>query len=130
MGARSVHSQPGLGSTFWFEPPLSGVAGGEPASVGVGRGAGRRSGAAGPRLAGMQVLVKDDSAMNRDLVQRALALEGACATRRRTGQQAIELLRGRPQASDAVLMTCRCRCLTAFATCRIRDEFRPPPRRP
>lgn len=146
-GAIGVHSEAGLGSTFWFELPLERVADGasagaeegrewcaeESAARGAQRGtvafaAGRAARvperAAGPRLAGMQVLVVDDSAMNRDLVQRALALEGAEATLAADGQQAIELLRSRPQAFDAVLMDVQMPVLDGLsATRRIRDEL-------
>ena len=45
------------------------------------------------RLRGAHLLVVDDSAMNRDLVGRALALEGVSATLAADGQQVIRLLR-------------------------------------
>jgi hypothetical protein len=53
----------------------------------------------GPRLVGAHLLVVDDSAMNRDLVERALALEGATATLAADGQQAVSCSRPGPRAS-------------------------------
>jgi CheY-like chemotaxis protein/HPt (histidine-containing phosphotransfer) domain-containing protein len=46
----------------------------------------------------------DDSAMNRDLMERALAQEGANTTLAADGQQAVQFLKTRPEAFNAVLM--------------------------
>ena len=45
-----------------------------------------------------------DGLKTRDLVERALTLEGATATLAADGQQAVQLLKTRPQRFDAVLM--------------------------
>ena len=49
----------------------------------------------------------DDSALNRDLVERALQLEGARVTLAADGQQALQYLQGAAQPFDAVLMDVR-----------------------
>ncbi len=101
MGSEiGAESRIGEGSTCWFELPLARAAAGEP----VSRPRPTPERPAGPRLTGMRVLVVDDSALNRDVVERALGLEGAIATLAADGQQAVQLLRARPAAFDAVLM--------------------------
>ncbi len=199
-GEIGVESQPGQGSTFWFEvplrrtreeapplpeaasvgippgdlppsgPPPSGLPpgshpprdlppGGEPANGQVARGKspkGRRprgkspcdrlpppptprssptvrappsaaavpSPATGQRLAGVTLLVVDDSAMNRDLMTRALAVEGARAILAVDGQEALELLKTRGQDFAAVLMDIRMPVMDGLtATRRIREDL-------
>ncbi len=119
-GTLGVDSQPGIGSTFWFELPLQRAAEGEaPASDGT-----RPMPSTGPRLQGAHVLVVDDSAMNRDLAERALALEGATATLAADGQQALQLLQARPDGFDAVLMDVQMPVLDGLSAMRaIRGEL-------
>ena len=119
-GTIGAESQPGLGSTFWFELPLARVA----ASVDEAAPQPVPEGLTGPRLTGVHVLVVDDSAMNRDLVERALALEGATAMLAADGQQALEVLKGGAQGFDAVLMDVQMPVLDGLgATRRIRGEL-------
>ena len=99
-GEIGAKSQAGAGSTFWFELPLARAAAGE--SVSEPGSTPPRP--AGPRLTGLRVLVVDDSALNRDVVERALGLEGALTTLAADGQQAVQLLRASHAAFDAVLM--------------------------
>ncbi|MCM8564330.1 ATP-binding protein [Thauera linaloolentis] len=118
-GTIGVDSQPGIGSTFWFELPLQRAAEGEAPAAG-----GARPAAPGPRLPGAHVLVVDDSAMNRDLVERALALEGATATLAADGQQAVQLLKTRPDGFDAVLMDVQMPVMDGLSATRtIRGEL-------
>jgi diguanylate cyclase (GGDEF)-like protein len=97
LGAESV---PGEGSTFWCELPFS-HAGDEEVAAPAAPVA---KPPVGPRLRGLRLLAVDDSALNRDLVERALKLEGAQVSLAGDGQQALLLLQASPAGFDAVLM--------------------------
>jgi PAS domain S-box-containing protein len=99
-GDIGAESRIGQCSTFWFELPLMRAGDSEPDAL----GSKPPPVPAGPRLSGAHLLVVDDSAMNRDLVERALLLEGASVTLAADGQQAVQLLQTRPEGFDAVLM--------------------------
>ena len=102
-GTIQVESTEGQGSTFSFEltfTPATGLGDAEPAAP-----AGPASEPpAGPRLFGRHLLVVDDSALNRDLVERLLTLEGARVALAADGQQAVQLLQAPTPPYDAVLM--------------------------
>ena len=118
-GQIGAESQPGQGSTFWFEVPLErGDLDVQPAqdlpALPV----------AGPKLTGLHLLVVDDSAMNRDLMERVLRMEGARASLAADGQQAVQTLALQPQAFDGVLMDIRMPVMDGLkATRLIRQEL-------
>ncbi len=121
-GTIGVESQPGQGSTFWIELSFARALdaaldswNAEPAT----HAPSTPSIPAGPRLAGAHLLVVDDSAMNRDLVARALALEGATATLAADGQQAVQILKSRPERFDAVLMDVRMPVMDGLTATRV-----------
>ena len=98
MGGRiGAASQPGQGSTFWFELPVRRCAAPPPAAAADPPPA--MSGLAGRRL-----LVVDDSEINREVVKQALELEGVMVTLAEDSRQALTLLRQPSDAYDAVLM--------------------------
>ena len=121
-GEIGVESQVGAGSTFWFELPFARAA----AEAATAAAAPTRESppGGGPRLSGAHLLVVDDSALNRDLVERALALEGATSTLVADGQQALEQLKSRPGAFAAVLMDVRMPVMDGLTATRlIRGEL-------
>ncbi len=108
-GAIGAESQPGVGSTFWFEIPFElGPASSRPESAACPPAADStdrlEAGPTGPRLVGARLLVVDDSAMNRVVIERMLALEGARVTQARDGREAVERLQAEPHGFDAALM--------------------------
>jgi PAS domain S-box-containing protein len=120
-GVIGANSQPGLGSTFWFELPFDHA---ETHSQMPSGTATEPALPLGPRLNGAHILVVDDSAMNRDLVERALQIEGATSTLAADGQQAIQLLKNRPDAFAAVLMDVQMPVMDGLSATRmIRDEL-------
>ena len=118
-GDVGVSSVPGAGSEFWVALPVGRVAPGSRVSdraSPVGTEAGG--------LAGLRILVVDDSDVNREVAQRIIELEGAVVVVLNDGQQAIDRLRATPGAFDAVLMDVQMPVLDGNeATRMIRDHL-------
>ena len=118
-GQIGVESQVGQGSTFWFELPFA-----RAATPPVAPAPHSHRPATGPRLTGRHFLVVDDSAMNREVVERALGKEGARITLAVDGQQALQTLAARTDEFDAVLMDVRMPVMDGLTATRlIRDQL-------
>ena len=118
-GQIGATSEPGLGSCFWFELPML-LAQAQAAAA----PSGKPVRPLGPCLVGAHLLVVDDSAMNRDLVDRALRQEGARVSLAADGQQAVQILSNRSDAFDGVLMDVQMPVMDGLTAIRvIRDKL-------
>ena len=123
-GSIGADSQVGQGSTFWFELPFTSASDRQIAAIASPPSVESTRPASGLRLKGKHFLVVDDSAINRELVERALAFEGATATLAADGQQAVQYLQSQPQAFDAVLIDVRMPVMDGLTATRlIRNEL-------
>lgn len=118
IGVESVH---GVGSTFWFEVPFERV--NEKAKE-IKRETLPVPAPEARRLSGLRFLVVDDSRINREVVERMLKSEGASVAMAGDGQQALQYLRARGKACDAVLMDIQMPVMDGLtATHAIRSEL-------
>jgi CheY-like chemotaxis protein len=97
-GTVGVKSEPGVGSEFWFNVSLE-VA--MPIAT-TEAGAAPKTGA--KKLAGVRLLVVDDTETNREIAIKLLSLEGAICQSAENGRTAIKRLRANRNDFDAVLM--------------------------
>ena len=105
-GAIGATSEPGAGSTFWFELPFERVGDATVAETPATPATPATAAPAptDPRLLGLKVLAVDDNRINLFMLERALKLEGASVQLAADGQQALQILEAGPRAFDCVLM--------------------------
>ncbi|MFM8444814.1 MAG: PAS domain S-box protein [Methylococcus sp.] len=120
-GAIGATSQPGQGSTFWFEIPFP-----RPVTM-ANRDTGTVAAATPTHqdlaLAGLRVLAVDDNRINQRMVEQALVRQGAQVKLAAEGEAALRMLRADPGAFDLVLMDIQMPVMDGLtATREIRQE--------
>ena len=117
-GSVGVQSEPGAGSEFLVDLALM------PASEWSLPAAAVQRPADNHALAGLRLLVVDDSELNLEVARRILEMEGAVVTLASDGQQALDRLIADPQGYDLVLMDMQMPVLDGHdATRRIRSAL-------
>ena len=122
-GTIGVDSEEGIGSTFWFELPFQ-LADNAAVAQESARPRPQMPASGSGKIAGLRLLVVDDSDMNVDLFVRVLKREGAEVMSATNGRQAVEMLRSHPDTIDAVVMDLQMPVLDGVTATRIiRDEL-------
>ena len=96
-GSIGIESEQGKGSEFWFVVSFK-------TSSLTAKAAHAAEGHGEKRLAGVRILVVDDTETNREIAVKLLSLEGALCETAENGCEAIERLRAGPSDFDLVLM--------------------------
>ncbi|GAB0150110.1 hypothetical protein McPS_28500 [Marichromatium sp. PS1] len=116
MGGRiGVESAPGQGSRFWFTLGFEVLA---PQEVGDDASRSDAVGREALSLAGLQVMVVDDSEINRDLARTILADVGAEVVLADNGREAVDWLNAHPDGVDLVLMDIQMPVLDGYEATR------------